>query len=359
MDPRIREHARIVTEHSTDVDAGDNVVIFAPSGAEDMVVALHEECGDRGANPVTIWDEDRADRAFLDAVDGDFETPGHERALYEASDVFISCRADRNATELADIPPAVTAAYSRARHPLREIRLDGRWCVTQVPSAGNAQLASMSSEAYENFVWDAINRDWDAQEEFQAQLVDILDPADEVRIVSGDRTDITMRIGGNHAINDFGEHNMPGGEVFTAPVPDSVAGSVLFDKPIYYQGREIRNAYLEFESGRAVAHAAETNEELLGEILETDADADRLGELGIGMNRAIDRFTYNVLFDEKMGDTVHLAVGMAYDECVGEENEKNDSAVHVDMIVDMAENSRIEVDGEIIQEDGRFTFEDG
>jgi aminopeptidase len=138
-----------------------------------------------------------------------------------------------------------------------------------------------------------------------------------------------------------------------------VDGEVLFDKPLYHQGREIEDAYLRFENGEVTDHAASKNESVLTEVLDTDEGARRLGELGIGMNRDISQFTYNMLFDEKMGDTVHMAVGRAYKDTVGEDNERNESAVHVDMIVDMSENSRIEANGEVIQRDGRFVFEDG
>jgi aminopeptidase len=358
MDPRIREHAEIVADHSTDIGEGDDVVISAPAVASDLAVALHEVVGDRGANPVYLNADDRAKRAFLRSRE-EFDTPDHERALIEETDVFVHLRADENATETSDVDPGVTAAYSVAQQPIREERLSKRWCLTQFPAPANAQLAKMSTEAYENFVWDAINRDWDEQREHQQQLVELLDPAEEVRIVSGDATDVTMSVAGNHAINDYGEYNLPGGEVFTAPILDSVEGEVLFDKPLYHQGREITDVRLAFEGGEVVEGSAETNEELLTEVLNTDEGARRLGELGIGMNRAIDRFTYNMLFDEKMGDTVHMAVGMAYEECVGEDNTINDSAVHVDMIVDMAEDSRIEVDGRTVQRDGTFVFEEG
>ena len=146
--------------------------------------------------------------------------------------------------------------------------------------------------------------------------------------------------------------------MFTAPVVDSVEGEVLFDKPLYHQGREITGAHIVFEAGEVVEHAADKNEDLLREVLNTDDGARRLGELGIGMNRDIDRFSYNMLFDEKMGDTVHMAIGRAYDECVGEDREANQSAVHLDMIVDMSEESFIEVDGEVVQRDGAFRFEE-
>ena len=361
MDPRIREHAQIVANHSVDLREGDNVVIDAHPVAEDLVVALHEVIGDVGANPVTTSQRtgERNKRAYLRAADGEFETPAHELALIENADVYIAIRAGDNVTETSDVDPEIAAAHRSAHQPILEERLSKRWCLTQFPAPANAQLAEMSTEAYENFVWDAINRDWDAQREHQARMVELMDDASEVRIVSGDTTDLTMSIAGNPTINDHGEHNLPGGEVFTAPVPDSVEGTVLFDKPLYHQGREVTDVFLEFEGGEVVQHAAGKNEELLTEVLNTDDGARRLGELGIGMNRDIDQFSYNMLFDEKMGDTVHLAVGRAYGESVGEGNEANDSSVHVDMIVDMSEESTIEVDGEVVQRDGTFVFEDG
>ena len=360
MDPRIREHAEIIVDHSTDVQPGDNVVISAPSVAEDLAVALHEVVGDRGATPVYLTSDSRAQRAYLRAADTDeLDTPTHLRALYEESDVLIRVRGETNATEQSDVAPDKQAAHSKANQPVQEAALSRRWCLTQFPSPGNAQLADTSTEGYENFVWDAINKDWDAQREHQEQMVEILDPASEIRIKSGETTDVRMSLDGMKTINDYAEKNLPGGEVFTAPVPDSVEGEVLFDMPLYHQGREITDAHLVFEDGEVVEHAAAKNEKLLTEVLNTDRGASRLGELGIGMNRDIDRFTYNMLFDEKMGDTVHMAVGRAYDECVGEDREANESAVHVDMIVDMSADSFIEVDGEIVQRDGTFRFEDG
>ncbi|MXR50058.1 aminopeptidase [Halovenus sp. WSH3] len=359
MDPRVRDHAETIATHSVDLQDGDNVVIAAPPAAEPLAVALHEVIGDHGANPVALNGNDRFSRAYLRARDDDFETPDHELALIEETDVFIAIRANENVTETSDVSPETNAAYSQARQPILDERLSKRWCLTQYPAPANAQLAEMSTAAYENFVWEAINKDWVAVREYQQQMVEILDPADEVRIVSGETTDVTMSISGNPTLNDYGEKNLPGGEVFTAPVPDSVDGEVLFDKPLYHQGREVTDVYLEFEDGKVVDHAAEKNEDVLTEVLETDEGARYLGELGIGMNRDIDQFTYNMLFDEKMGDTVHMAVGRAYGETVGEGNEQNQSAVHVDMIVDMSEHSRIEVDGEVVQRDGTFRFEDG
>jgi len=353
----------VIAEHSAGIEAGDMVVIAMPAAAEDLAVALHEVCGDRGATPVYLNNSDRASRAFLraagDGGDPEFETPAHHLALHEAADTFVIARGGANVTETSDVAPETNAAWRRAYEPVQRERLSKTWCLTQFPTAGHAQLAGMSTEAYEQFVWDAVTTDWDAQREHQAQMKEILDEGSEVRIRSGEETDVRMSIAGNVALNDYGEKNLPGGEVFTAPVRESVEGTVHFDLPLYRQGREIEDVRVTFEDGRVESFGAARNEDVLASILDTDEGARYLGELGIGMNRQIDRFTYNMLFDEKMGDTVHMAVGSAYPATVGEENETNESAEHVDMIVDTSEDSVVEVDGETVQRDGTFVFEEG
>jgi len=362
MDPRVREHAAIVANHSAGIEPGDNVVIDAHGTAEDLVTALFEACADVGANPLAISQRmgDRFRRAYLRNADPEaFELPSHEMALFEEMDVYVAIRSGGNVTQTSDVDSDVQMAYDKARRPLLEERLGKTWVLTQYPTDSFAQLAEMSTEGYENFVWDAVNKDWAEQGEFQQQMVDVLNEGEEVRVVSGDTTDVTMSVAGNLTLNDTAERNLPGGEVFTAPVKDSVEGEVLFDKPLYHQGREITDVRLVFENGKVVAHEAAKNEDVLAGVLDTDEGARYLGELGIGMNRDITEFTYNMLFDEKMGDTVHMAVGRAYDATVGEGNEQNDSAVHVDMIVDMSEDSFIEVDGEVVQRNGTFRFEDG
>ena len=360
MDPRVRDHAETLVEHSTAVEAGDEVLVRAPPAAADLVVALYEELGERGAHPLTLGAPEGAGRAYMRAMDPeDFALPAHHEAAMEAADVIVSVRANENVNESGDVAPGKNAARGKAYEPLQEIQLEKRWVATQHPAPGDAQKAEMSTEAYADFVYEAVNRDWAAQREFQAEMVDVLDPADEVRIVSGDDTDVTMSVAGNPTQNDHAEHNLPGGEVFTAPIPDSVEGEVHFDKPLVAQGREVEGVRLRFEDGAVVASEAAKNEAVLDAVLGTDDGARRLGELGVGMNRAIDRFTYNMLFDEKMGDTVHMALGRAYDDTVGEGNEANESAMHMDMIVDMSEDSFVEVDGEVVQRDGAFVFEDG
>ena len=361
MDPRIRNHAEILVDHSTEIEPGDNVVVSAASAAEELTLAICEVVGERGAFPLHVaFRNDRTRSVFLEAIDPDaLDVPEHELALVEAADVWMHVRANENVADMSAVPNETMSAFQKAYVPVREEVLDTTWVLTQFPAPANAQNAEMSTGEYEEFVYDAINKDWAAQREHQEQMVEILDAGEEVHLKSGDTTDLRMSIEDMTTINDHGKNNLPGGEVFTAPVADSVEGEVLFDKPLVHQGSEVEDAYLRFEGGEVVEHDASKNEDVLARILDTDDGARRLGELGIGMNRDIDRFTYNMLFDEKMGDTVHLAVGRAYEECLPEGEEGNQSAVHVDMIVDMAEDSFIEVDGETVQRNGTFRFEDG
>jgi len=362
MDPRVEAHADVIVDHSVGIEAGDEVLISAPAVAEDLVVALQKRIGERGAHSVTLGGSSRGRRAFMRAMDPEDydEPPASLMAMVEEIDAAIAVRASTNTHEASDVPPEKNAAYAQIMKPFQDAYMEKRWVGTQYPAPGNAQDAEMSTEAYEEFVYDAVTKDWDEQRAFQANMVEILDDADEVRIVSGDTTDVTMSVSGMNPVNDYAEKNLPGGEVFTAPVPDSVEGEVLFDMPLMAQGREIEDVRLVFEDGEVVDSSAAKNEDVLAAVLDTGPGARRLGELGIGMNRDIDRFTYNMLFDEKMGDTVHMALGRTIDENVPDDGdvEGNDSAMHMDMIVDMSEESYIEVDGEVVQRDGTFRFEE-
>ena len=360
MDDRIRRHAEILVDYCTEVERGDMVEIRASPEAQDLVVALHAELGKCGARPTLTWNNSRAFRAYAMEMDpDDVVTQEHALAAMEETDVVIMITGGGNTKESVDMPTEYRQAAQRANEPIFKERLDKRWVISHYPTEAGAQQAEMSTAAYEDFVWSAINRDWEQQHDFQAEMVERLEAADEVRIVAGDETDITLDVSGMHAINDDGDRNMPGGEAFTVPRRESAEGSVRFDMPILFQGHEIEGAYLEFEDGRVVDHDAESHADTLASILDLDEGANYLGELGIGMNRGIDRFTYNMLFDEKMGDTVHLAIGDAIEECIPKDVEKNESATHIDMLVDMSENSRIELDGDVVQRDGTFVFEDG
>jgi len=355
MDERIRKHAEILVEWSTKIEEGDNVIISAGEEAKELVIALQKEIAKKGANPITLYSSGEASRAYLKNFEGEFETPEHVLALMEKSDVIIGISCDQNLKAMSDVPGKTLAEYSKARRPIQEEQLSMRWCGTQHPTNAQAQLAGMSLEEYQDFVYSAVIRDWQEIHDMQAQLKEKLDEGSEVYI-EGPDTELTMSIENMFAVNSDGDHNMPSGEVFTAPVVDSVNGTVLFDKPLIHRGKEINGVRLKFEDGKVVEFSAEQNEEALKETLDTDEGAKYLGELGIGTNRGIDIFTKNMLFDEKMGDTIHLALGRAYAECVGEGRDQNQSAIHVDMIKDMSEGV-LKVDDEIIMKNGKFFWE--
>jgi len=362
MDDRIREHARTLVDWSARIDAGDDVVVAVEDGAHDLGVAVAEQLGDRGANLLSTYQSDELTRAYLEAHDGSFaENPEYELALYERADSVLFLKGSRNTTETADVDSDQRQAYSTARQEIREARLDTDWVSTQHPTRAMAQQAGMAYADYKDFVYDATLRDWEALAEEQARLKEILDDGEKVRLVA-DGTDITLFIDGRIAVNSaasvaYDSHNLPSGEVFTAPY--DTAGVVTFDVPMTIQGRRVKNVELTFKDGVVVDWSAEQGESVIDEIIQTDAGSRQLGELGIGMNRGVDRVTDNILFDEKMGGTVHLALGRAYDACLPEGESGNDSAVHEDLITTMGEGSRLEVDGEVVQQDGVFRWEDG
>jgi len=361
MDRRIREHAETLVDWSAGIESGEDVVLSVAEGAHDLAVAVAEALGERGANVVTTYASEEISRAYLRAHAEDFETPEHELALYEHADSVLFLGGGRNTFATADVDGEIRQAAARAKQPIKEARMGTDWVSTVHPTRSLAQQAGMSYEAYRDFVYDAILRDWESLAEEMAQLKEILDDGSEVRLVS-ERTDLRMSIEGRIAVNSaasvaYDSHNLPSGEVFTAPA--ETEGEVVFDVPMTISGARVRDVWLRFEGGEVADFSAEAGEETLADLLDTDEGARRLGELGIGMNRGIDRVTDNILFDEKMGDTVHLALGRAYDACLPEGEVGNDSAVHVDLITDVSENSRLEIDGETVQRDGRFRWEDG
>ncbi|ELZ40984.1 peptidase M29 aminopeptidase II [Halorubrum saccharovorum DSM 1137] len=386
MDERVREHAAVLVDWSARVEAGDDVVVSVAEDAHELGVAVAEALGERGANVTTLYGSAEVSRAYLkgaeagseggdgdgdDGDDGDGapsfdDDPAVERALFEAADAYLRIGGGRNTTASADVASETRQAYAKARQGVREARMDTDWVSTVHPTRSLAQQAGMAYEEYREFVYDAVLRDWEALADEMAAMKDALDRGDEVRIVTerddAPDTDISMSIAGRTAVNSaasvaYDSHNLPSGEVFTAPY--DTEGEAFFDVPMTIDATRVRDVHLVFEDGEVVDFSAGAGEGALASVLDTDAGARRLGELGIGMNRGIDRFTDSILFDEKMGDTVHLAVGRAYDACLPEGESGNDSAVHVDMISDVSEDSRLEIDGEVVQRNGTFRWEDG
>jgi aminopeptidase len=363
-DPRVINLARILVHHSTRIKEGDVCTIEGESAAEPLLQALYEEVLEAGGNPVVhMAMEGQSSAYFEHASDAQLEwiSPVAEWAV-ESADVRIAVMASENTRALSAVPPELQAKRQAATQGLMKRAMERsaegsyRWALTLFPTHAYASEAGMNLAAFEDFYFGAClatNEDpvgaWKRQSEETERLRDWIEGRDEVH-VRGEGTDLRLGISDRTFIAAAGKHNMPDGEFFTGPVEDSAEGEISFHLPASYGGREVSGVRFRFEGGRVADAAAEKGEDFLIEMLDTDDGARRLGELGIGTNYGITDGTGEILLDEKIGGTVHLAVGRSYPETGG----VNESAIHWDMICDLRRGGRIEVDGETLQEDGRF-----
>jgi aminopeptidase len=363
-DQRAEALAQILVRYSTKVGKGDVCVIQSTSPAEVIVQAVYEEVLRAGGLPIMQLTTAEAQASFFELASDeqlDWIPPTAEWAA-ENADVRIVIMADLNARELSGADPSKQARAQKARKALMETSMrrsaagEYRWALTLFPTHGYAAEAGMSLREYEDFYYAAcLATDgdpvtaWERQADDVRRLADWIQGREEVR-VSATGTDLTLGVAGRTWIPCLGEHNMPDGEFFTAPVEDSVNGEVAFSFPASYGGREVAGVRFRFEDGKVVDASAERGEEFLLEMLDADDGARRLGELGIGTNYGIVTGTKEILLDEKIGGTVHMAIGMAYPETGG----TNSSAVHWDMVCDLRKGGSITVDGVELQRDGRF-----
>jgi aminopeptidase len=270
----------------------------------------------------------------------------------------LAIQAPENTRALAGIDPERLARAARARKPLNEQAMRKRWCATLWPTQAGAQQAAMSLEDFEAFVTRALFLDqpdpvraWGELRAFQAELIERLKGVRELRL-EAPGTDVTLSVEGRTWVNSDGKRNMPSGEVFTGPVETSANGRIRFGVPSAPAGVDVAGVELEFRDGLVVAASAERGDDYLQRALASDAGARRLGEIGIGTNFGIDRAVGATLFDEKIGGTVHLALGRSYPETGG----RNESAVHWDLICDLRGGGRLSADGEVVVLDGRFAL---
>jgi aminopeptidase len=363
-DPRAENLAKILVGYSTKVGEGDTVVIDGENAAEPLLLAIYEETLKAGGNPmlnVSIDGQSASYFKYAGDAQIDWVSP-LQKWMAEEADVRISVGASTNTRELSGVPPERQTRRQAATGELmktvmkRSAEGSFRWCYTLYPTGAYASEAEMSLADYEDFYFGAcLAADpeplsaWKRASEECNRLADWIEGHEEVR-VTAPGTDIRLGIAGRKFIPCDGEHNMPDGEFFTGPVEDSVEGEVSFHLPAVIGGREVSGVRLKFEAGKVVDAGAERGEEFLVKLLDTDDGARRLGELGIGTNYAIDRGTREVLLDEKIGGTVHMAVGASYPESGG----TNESAVHTDLVCDLRLGGKLEVDGEVMQEDGKF-----
>jgi aminopeptidase len=353
MDPRVIEHARVLVNWSTEVDQSEMVLIRAPPEAHDLVVAITGEVAKKGASYMVSMESDEIIKAYVDHADHEAISlyPRHFMAAYNECDVIIGISAPYDAMALSSVNPEILAARNKTRKPILDMMMNKKWCDTVHPCSSLAQLANMSLYEYRDFVYEAILIDWAEASRNMSILKDRLGLYKNIRLLGQD-TDLYAETTGRIWSIEDGKHNMPSGEVYTSPVEKTVEGKIRFDIPFLHQGKIIEDVRLQFDKGTVVDFSAEKGEQSLQAILEVDDGATRLGEIAMGMNRGITKYTLNMLFDEKIGGTIHCALGKALKECNG----TNESAIHVDMIKSMKIGEILAGDVTIYK-DGKFFFE--
>jgi len=363
-DPRIAQLARVLAHYSLRLKKGQLVRISGPALAAPHIAAAYREALLAGAYPVIrAGVEGLEELYFKHASDEQLRFISDlERMEVEKVDADLRFLGSYNTRALTAIPPERMARRREATRVLTNRFLeraaggDLRWCLTQAPTHADAQEAEMSLAEYEDFVYSAGHLDredpvaaWEAVAKEQAKVVALLSPVKTIR-VRGPDTDLTVSVAGRRWISAAGEHNFPDGEVFTGPVEEATRGTVRFSFPAIYGGREVTDVRLTFEGGRVTDASAAKGQDFLWAMLDLDGGARTLGEFAFGLNYDIQRWTRNILFDEKIGGTLHMALGAAYPDTGG----RNTSGLHWDMILELRNGAEVYGDGEVIYRDGRF-----
>jgi aminopeptidase len=361
-DPRVSKLAKVLINYSLGIKPSQKLRIFANPIANELTLSAYEEAIKAGAHVFIEQPLEEASEIFFKyATDEqlDFVSPVR-KLVVETFDADLRIDASPNRRMLSGVDPRRMARNAKARAGLmktsmtRTAKGEYHWCLTVYPNNANAQDADMSLRDYTEFVFKAgmLNEEdpaqyWQEEGKRQKKLVEWLKGRNSV-VLKGSNIDMTLSIKDRTFIPCDGKYNFPDGEIFTGPVEDSTNGWVRFRYPAIYLGQEITDIELKFENGKVVKETANKNQELLTSTLNTDEGARHLGEWGIGTNYGITKFTKDMLFDEKIGGTIHFAVGAGYPEA----GSKNDSAIHWDMLCDMAD-SEVTIDNELFYKDGK------
>jgi aminopeptidase len=367
-DPRLEKLADVLVNYSVGVKPGQLVRISGPPIAQPLIIELFRKIIAAGGQAHVRMAPEELTEILL--KDGSDEQLGYLNPInkfeYETIDCSIGIWGEENTRALTHCDPKKLGMTQAARKPLLETFMNRaasgklRWSGTQFPCQAAAQDAEMSLSEYEDFVYGAglLNHPdpvaaWKQVSQRQQRLVDFLNGKKEYRVVAANGTDVRMSIAGMTWINCDGHENFPDGEVFSGPVIDSVEGQINFSFPAVHHGREVQNVKLTFKRGKVVAASADKGEEFLISMLDMDSGSRWIGECAIGTNYDIRQYTRNTLFDEKIGGTVHFALGAGYPET----GNKNQSGLHWDMVVDLRSGGYVEVDGVKVNVDGRFARE--
>ena len=366
-DPRVDKLADVLVNYSVAVQPGDKVAVQGDTPSSPLLKAVYAKVLQAGGHPLMLVNLPGAEELFFRyASDEQLQhVPEPLKLAVETYDVNIGIRGAANTKALSNVDPAKMVLRNQSQAEIMQIYIQRaaagelRWVGTLFPTNAHAQDAEMSLSEYEAFVYGACMPDvddpvgyWRRFSAWQQKIVDWLEGKERVRVI-GPETELRLSIAGRAFINSDGKNNMPSGEVFTGPVEDSVEGHVYFSYPAIYQGREVAGVRLWFEGGKVVKASAEKNEDFLLQMLDTDEGARYVGEFALGTNKGITRFTRQILFDEKINGSFHMALGLSYPETGG----KNVSTIHWDMICDMRAGGEIWVDDELLYKDGRFVVE--
>ncbi|MFC1723044.1 aminopeptidase [Nanoarchaeota archaeon] len=356
VEERIKKLAKILVDYSAKVRKGERVVVNGDVIAEPLIKEVYKLLLKKGAYPAV--------HAHLPGMSEIYFKTGSkaqlekfpEVAMFETkkTDVFIGIYGTSNTRQLSSVDPKKMAMRSKTTNPISKERMKKRWVLCNYPTNALAMEGDMSLTDYEDWFYTACNVDYAKMQKKHEKLRKLLQKGKTVRIV-GENTDLTLSIKGMTAKNQQGIYNVPDGEVFIAPEKSKTEGHIQFSYPAIRAGNEVDGIYVEFKKGKAVVVKATKNEKFLKSMLATDKGASYLGELGVGTNYKITRYTKNLLFDEKIGGTVHLAFGMAYpDTCDKNKKEGNKSALHWDIVKDMRKGGRLYIDGKLVQKNGKF-----
>jgi aminopeptidase len=366
-DPRVEKLADMMVNYSVAVKPGDRVMLQSSTLAMPLTRAVYRKVLEAGGNPlVFLQDPGIEEIHYRHANDAQLQFIHQPiKYVFENYDVRIYLGGEENTRSLNSVDPQKMVLRSQAMREISEIFLkraatkELRWTLTMFPTQASAQEADMSLAEYEDFVYSACMPDlddpvgyWQGVSARQQKIVDWLSDKKEVR-VTGPDTDLRLNIAGRTWINCDCHENVPDGEIFTGPVENSMQGHVHYTYPAIYGGREVSGVQLWFEDGKVVKACADKNEEFLIKTLDTDPGARYVGEFAIGTNEGINRFTREILFDEKIGGSFHMAVGAGYPET----GSSNQSSVHWDMICDLRDGGEIWVDDTLLYKNGQFVLE--
>ncbi len=371
-DSRVSKFAKVLVEHSARVVPGDRILLEGTTAAEPLLRELYIQILEKGGHPHLMmalpgmmpFSQDEMYMTYAKDTQLDF-VPTFYKLAYDQFEGRIRIHSATNTRGTTNIDLEKLQRRSKAISPITEAQFrrgaEGsfKWVTSLFPTEAYAQDANMSLKEYEDFVFGAVhtNEDnpiafWKTVESKQQSAVDFMKGKSQV-ILRGPNVDLTLSVKGRTFMNSFGTFNMPDGEIYTGPVEESVNGWVKFTYPANYGGSSVENAELTFSNGRVTTAKADKNQDFLLKTLDSDAGSRFLGEFAIGTNFDIQQFTGNILFDEKIGGSFHMALGAGYPET----GSKNKSAIHWDMICDMRKDAEILVDGELFYKNGQFVFE--